>query len=109
MSESALGSSLLMAGVAAVAWLLARWLCDIASGKVVVGLAAVCVVGAGASILAVDVNIPLASSHLRPSGELAPLWISLAAWLFRVLPLFIPLVLSVRRRAKSRRSEGAHG
>ena len=108
MSESTLGSSLLLAGIAALAFLGAWWLCAFANRKVLVASAVLCVAGAAASIFTVDVNVPLAASHFRPSGELAPLWVALVAWLFRILPLFIPLALSLRR-SRSVPTEGAHG
>jgi hypothetical protein len=108
MSESALGSTVLLAGVACAALLLARWLCALKNRKILVVLAVLCVAGAGGSIFTVDVNVPLSASHFRPSGELAPLWLALLAWLFRVLPLFIPLILSIRR-LRARPAEGTHG
>jgi hypothetical protein len=108
MSESALGSSVFLAVVAFAALLLARWLCALKDRKILVALVVLCVAGAGGSIFTVDVNIPLSASHLRPSGEPAPIWLALLAWLFRLLPLFIPLVLSVRR-LRARPAEGTHG
>ena len=108
MSESTFGSSLLLVGVAAFALLGAWWLCALANRKVLLLLAVLGVVGAAASIFKVDVNVPLATSHFRPSGELAPWWVALLAWLLRILPLFIPLVASLRR-SRSVPTEQAHG
>ena len=108
MSESALASSLLLALVAALAAFLAWRLTLIASGPVRAVLALVCMAGAVPSIFMVDVNVPLATSHLRPSGDLVPMWVALAAWAFRVLPLTIPLVLAYRRSRKAT-TERAHG
>jgi hypothetical protein len=107
MSESVLGSWLLLAGIAGLAVLGAWCVCAVTSTMRAV-LVVLCLAEAAASIFTVDVNIPLAASHFRPSGDLAPLWVALLAWLFRVLPLFIPLILAFRRR-RSLPAEGTHG
>lgn len=107
MSESALASSFLLAAVATIAAFFAWRLSLIANGAVRVVFALVCVVGAAASIFMADVNIPLAASHLRPSGELVSLWVALVAWAFRVLPLTIPL-MSVNRCSRKAAAEGTH-
>lgn len=108
MSESALASSLLLASVAASAAFVAWRLGAVANGSVRAVFALVCVAGAVASTFMVDVNVPLAASHLRPSGEPVPMWVALVAWAFRVLPLTIPLLL-VYRRSRRAAAEGTHG
>ncbi len=108
MSESVVGSSLLLACVAAAAFLAAWWFSAITRTGVVALAAVVCLAATAASIFAVDVNIPLSTSHFRPSGDPAPVWVALLAWLFRLAPALVPLMLPIRR-AKARQSGKAHG
>lgn len=102
MSESIPGSLVALAGVAILAFLAARRLALLASRKLAGTLAVLCLLGAAATIFTVDVNLPLADSHLRPSGDPAPVWLALLAWMFRLVPVLIPVALLLRR-VKERR------
>jgi hypothetical protein len=96
MNGSAAASWLLLVGTAVLAALGAAGLAR-TRGALRYVLAAAVLAGAVASILMVDVNVPLSQSHFRPSGEPAPAWVALTAWLLRILPLFIPIALARRR------------
>ncbi|WP_141513461.1 hypothetical protein [Ramlibacter sp. WS9] len=92
MNESTLGSVLAMLVVATLAYFIARWLCIVVRGKYAWILFVLAFIATALSIFTVDVNVPLSRSHFRPSGDPAPPWVALLAWLFRILPLFVLVV-----------------
>ena len=74
-----LSSLVVLVAVAGAAFIAARLLSRVRARSVVwVGIAGLWS-AAIAAIMLVDVNVPLSESHLRPSGEPAPLWLTLAA------------------------------
>ena len=100
MSESMPLSLLALVGVFGLAFLAAHWLGRIRNQVLLAVLAVLCLAGTAASIFTVDVNLPLAASHLRPSGEPAPVWLALGAWFFRMVPVFLPFVVWLRDRQR---------
>ena len=102
MSQSIPASLLALAGVAVLAFFAAHGVASLANRKLAAALAVLCLLGTAVAIFSVDVNLPLAESHLRPSGDSAPAWLALVAWAFRLVPVVIPVAL-LMRRAKERR------
>ena len=107
MSESMPLSLLALAGVFGLALLAAHGLGRIENKVLLAVLLVLCLAGTAASIFTVDVNLPLAASHLRPSGEPVPVWLALVAWFFRLVPLFLPLVIWLRGRQRRLSVAGA--
>lgn len=93
MSDSTSGSLILLAAIALLAFLLGAALGAIRNRILRLVAVSLCLIAAGISVFAVDVNVPLSASHFRPSGEPTAVWVALAAWLFRLLPVLAPVAL----------------
>lgn len=85
MTQSPFGSSIAIAGVALLAWLLVHVMFrKLASRAAAFAVALLLVLAGAVAVVFVDTNIPLETSHFRPGGELAPVWVALSAWAARV-------------------------
>lgn len=85
MSQSPLASSIAIAGVALLAWLLVHIMFrKITSRAAAFAVALLLIVAGAVAVVFVDTNIPVEASHFRPGGELAPVWVALSAWGARV-------------------------